>query len=282
MRGIGRAGNPSPTVDYAFFAGPGAAAHPGAGERTARRVALNAEGKTEHTKVEYQYRLATTDPWVPVPVANVRTTSGGKVTWPVAAAKGHPQPLVWTVADTLAEDGPVHVRAHFTGGKATHTDPHRIVLDRDAGTAPQPSIGPGSVNLLTGAYSHTATDAAAWGVSAQRTTISDVMWSAQLGLAAIYGPGWAPGSVAETTGSAFVSIRKTSNSSVQVMFADGDGIGFSRTSSGWQPETGSEDLTLSGSESAGFTLTDTAGVKRPSRSRAPRSLPGCCPRVSWQ
>ncbi|RFU88285.1 RHS repeat protein [Streptomyces triticagri] len=272
VRGIGRAGLPSTTVRYPFYAGPGAALlTPGAGERTARRVALHALGRTEHTKVEYQYRLSSAGAWTTIPVEHVRTTGGGRVSWPVDAPKGQPQPLVWNVADTLSDDTPVQVRAHFTGGRATYSDPHRILLDREAGTAPQPELGPGTVNLLTGAFSHTATDASAWGIDVQRTAVSRRhVTPAQMGLAPIHGPGWAPSFTVEDTDAAFVSVRKTSGSSLHVTYADGHGIGFSRTGSGWQPEVGSEDLTLTGSESAGFTLTDTAGIKTTFKKPSPK------------
>ncbi|WP_327357917.1 DNRLRE domain-containing protein [Streptomyces sp. NBC_01304] len=273
VRAVNRAGVPSKAVGYVFNAGPGAALlSPGAGERTARRAALNAQGKAEHTHVEYQYRRAATDHWATIPAKHVRTAAGGAVTWPIAAAKGHPAPLTWTVADTLVEDGSVQVRAHFTGGKGAFSDPHHLVLDMDAGTAPQSEIGPGTVNLLTGAYTLSATDATAWGVSAERTAISRRHVTAnQLGLAEVFGPGWAPGSAAETTGAAYTSVRKTSGSSVQVMFADGDGIDFTRTDHGWKPEVGSEDLTLTGSESGSFTLTDTAGIKTTFKKASPQA-----------
>ncbi|WP_327357907.1 DNRLRE domain-containing protein [Streptomyces sp. NBC_01304] len=273
IRAVNRAGVPSKAVDYVFYAGPGAALiSPGTGERTARRAALNAQGKHEHTHVAYQYRRAVTDHWTTIPAKDVRTTTGGAVTWPVVAKMGHPAALTWTVADTLGGDGSVQVRAHFTGGKEAFSDPHHLVLDLDAGTAPQPAIGPGTVNLLTGAYTLNATDAQAWGVSAERTAVSRRhVTPAHLGLAEVFGPGWSAGSVAETSGAAYTSVRKTSGSSVQVMFADGDGIHFTRTNSGWQPEVGSEDLTLTGSEAGTFTLTDTAGIKTTFKKASPQA-----------
>ncbi|WP_419995041.1 DNRLRE domain-containing protein [Streptomyces boninensis] len=263
VRGLNRAGKPTPTVEYPFYAGPGAAlTRPASGARSARRVVLAAEGKPAHTGVTYQYRRAATDDWTTIPAKDVRTADNKAVTWPVPVNDGKPQALIWTVADTVDDDGSLSVRAHFTGGKSVDTDAHRMVFDRDAGFAPQPSVGPGNVNLLTGAFSMTHTDASEWGVTVQRTAISrSHTTAAELGLAQVFGPGWTAGGTADATGAAYVAVRKTSKSSVEVMFADGDGIDFTRTSHGWRPEVGAEDLTLTGSETDGFTLTDTDGTK---------------------
>ncbi|MFJ2780824.1 DNRLRE domain-containing protein [Kitasatospora sp. NPDC087315] len=260
------AGNVSADKTYTFYAGKGSAlVAPGAGERPARRTSLQAEGNSTYTGVRYQYRRGETDAWKDVPAANVTTTDGKAVTgWPFAAPAGKPAALTWNITDTLAENGPVDVRAVFTDGTATDaTEPNTVTVDRNAGTAPETTVGPGKVNTLTGDLALAATDAAGFGLSAERSYSSrrPANGSAQEGQAAIFGPQWSSGTTADITDVAYRYVRQTSPTSLAVVSADGAETGFTATGAGgWKPEPGAEDLTLTGALTGSFTLKDTAGT----------------------
>ncbi|MFE7479859.1 DNRLRE domain-containing protein [Streptomyces sp. NPDC057552] len=259
------AGNISAESAHTFYAGSGAALlTPGQGERPARRVALAAEGLTSYTGVTYQYRRGETDTWKNVPAADVRQGSSTVPGWPVAVANGRPAALTWNITDTLAEDGPIEVRAAFTDGAAPAYSPaNEITVDRNAGTAPSEETGPGSVNLLTGDYELSATDASLFGLSVSRTASSrrPDAGAKQDGQAAIFGPQWVSGTVAEITASDWVYVKKTSATSVALVDVDGEELGFTATTGGgWKPEPGSGNLTLTGSLTGSFTLKDTEGT----------------------
>ncbi|MFF2122657.1 DNRLRE domain-containing protein [Kitasatospora sp. NPDC058184] len=260
------AGNVSADRTYAFYAGKGSAlVAPGAGERPARRTSLQAEGNSTYTGVRYQYRRGETDAWKDVPVANVATTDGKPVTaWPFTAPGGKPAALTWNITDTLAENGPVDVRAVFTDGTATDaTEPNTVTVDRNAGTAPETKVGPGEVNTLTGDLTLSESDAEAFGLHAERSFSSrrPANGSAQEGQAAIFGPQWSSGTTAELTDAAYSYVRQTSATSLSVVSADGSETGFTATGAGgWKPEPGAENLTLTGVLTGSFTLKDTDGT----------------------
>ncbi|MFF9839215.1 DNRLRE domain-containing protein [Streptomyces sp. NPDC013740] len=259
------AGNASTETSHVFYAGAGAALlTPGQGERPARRVGLSAEGLTSYTGVTYQYRRGETDTWKNVPVADVRQGANTVSAWPVAVTNGKPAGLTWNITDTLAEDGPIEVRAAFTDGSTTVYSPdNEITVDRNAGTAPSEEAGPGSVNLLTGDYGLSATDASMFDLSVSRSASSrrPDAGAKQDGQAAIFGPQWTSGTTAEITESDWAFVRKTSTTSVALVDGEGEELGFTATSGGgWKPEPGSEDLTLTGSLTGSFTLKDTEGT----------------------
>lgn len=264
-RTVDPAGNISAQSTYVFYAGSGAALlTPGEGERPARRVALSAEGLTSYTGVTYQYRRGETDAWKNIPVANVRKGTDTVPAWPVTVTNGKPAGLTWNITDSLTEDGPIEVRAAFTDGTATAYSPvNEITVDRNAGTAPSEGAGPGSVNLLTGDYTLSATEAANFDLSVSRTASSrrPDAGAKQEGQAAIFGPQWTSGTVAELTESDWAYLKKTSATSVAIVDSEGEELGFTATTGGgWKAEPGAEDMTLSGLLTGSFTLKDTEGT----------------------
>lgn len=259
------AGNVSADRTYTFYAGSGSAlSSPGDGERPARRTSLKGEGKSSYTGVRYQYRRGETDAWKDVPVANVLGTDGKALTaWPFAAPGGKPAALTWNITDTLAEDGPVDVRAVFTDGTATDASgPNTVTVDRRAGTAPSAGVGPGSVNALTGDFSLSAGDGSAFGLSAGRFYSSRTPDAgvSEEGQAAIFGPQWSAGTIADSDSGGWSHLRQTSATSLAIVNSEGEETGFTAASAGgWTPEPGSEDLTLTGSFAGTFSLKDRAG-----------------------
>ncbi|WP_269439627.1 DNRLRE domain-containing protein [Streptomyces paludis] len=261
------AGNVSASTSHTFYAGSGAALlTPGSGDRTARRAELTGQGKAGDTGVRYQYRRGETDAWKDVPAQNVRRKADGSAltSWPAKVTGGDAEALIWNVTDTLSEDGPVDVRALFTDGTTSDGSPAAtITVDRNAGEAPSSGVGPGSVNMLTGDFGLSATDASGFDLTATRSFSSrrPANGSQQEGQSAIFGPQWTAGTTAELSESDWASVRRTSATSVAVVDVDGEETGFTATTGGgWKPETGAEDLTLTGSLTGSFTLKDTEGT----------------------
>ncbi|MEU9150115.1 DNRLRE domain-containing protein [Streptomyces sp. NPDC048417] len=248
------------TTAYSFGVGADGAAvlSPQDGDTTARRLTLSAKGLTSYTGVTWEYRRGETDSWHTVPVGDVTASGNAVSAWPVPVTDGTATKLVWNTVNSLSEDGVIQLRAAFTDGTTTgHSQTVEVTLDRDAGTAPTEEVGPGTVNELTGDYTLSATDASGFDASAERTYSSRANDTDAEGQAEIFGPGWTSSVTGEA--SDYTQIRKTSATSVELLSADGTSTAFTATSGGgWQPETGAENLTLTGSLSgSAFSLTDT-------------------------
>ncbi|MFJ5657309.1 DNRLRE domain-containing protein [Streptomyces microflavus] len=256
------------TTAYSFGVGTDGAAllAPGDGDRPARRVGLAATGKSTYTGVTYQYRRGETDSWHNVPLAAVTKNADGSAvaSWPITSPNGSAPALTWNITTSLAEDGPVDLRAAFTDGQSTgYSQPNTVTVDRVAGDAPMESVGPGQVNDLTGDFGLQATDASSHGMSVTRSASSRTPQAAANaeGQAAIFGPQWTSGTLAEATESDWAYIRKTSATSLAVVDANGGQTGFTALSAGgWKPEPGSERLTLTGNLTGVLTLNETEGT----------------------
>ncbi|WP_265737065.1 RHS repeat-associated core domain-containing protein [Actinacidiphila guanduensis] len=266
-RTIDSAGNISAAAtEYDFGVGTVGLTSPADGDRPARRVSLTSTGKDTYTGVTYQYRQGEMDTWHDVPVGDVTKSSDGSAvaSWPVAVSGGSPAALTWNITSTIPEDSPVDIRAEFTDGTTTaYTQPHTVTVDRNAGTAPTDTVGPGEVNDLTGDFELSATDASGFGMDVTRTASSrrPTAGSDAEGQDPIFGPQWTSGTTAELTDSDWSYLHETSSTSVGVVDVDGDETGFTATSGGgWKPEPGAEDLTLTGSLTGSFTLKDEDGT----------------------
>ncbi|MFE0642349.1 DNRLRE domain-containing protein [Streptomyces sp. NPDC058877] len=266
VRAVDKADNKSEAIDYTFHAGPGGFVQPADGERTARRLPLLAEADgSTYDKVSFSWRRSEADAWVQIPVGDV--TSGGAplAAWPVPMTAGKNAALVWNATDTVDPDGTVQIKADFTGpGGSGSTQPLSVVVDRNASGAATDEIGPGSVNLLTGDYSLSAQDASAFGLSVSRTASSRTpdKGGKQEGQAPIFGKEWVSGTTAEATQSDFSHIRRISDTAIAVVDSEGEETHFTANAAmnGWVPETGAEGLTLTGSVTGSFTLSDTEGT----------------------
>ncbi|MFK4214150.1 RHS repeat-associated core domain-containing protein, partial [Streptomyces sp. NPDC030920] len=266
VRAVDKADNKSEAIEYTFHAGPGGFVQPSEGERTARRLPLVAEADgSKYDKVSFSWRRSEADPWVKIPAGQV--TSGGTAltAWPVPMTGGRNAPLVWNATDTVDPDGTVQIKADFTGtGGSGATEALSVVVDRNASGAASSEAGPGSVNLLTGDYTLSADDASGFGLSVSRTASSRTpdKGAKQEGQAPIFGKEWVSGTVAEDTESDYSHIRRITDTAVAIVGAEGEETHFTANSgkTGWIPETGAEDLTLTGSVTGSFTLTDTEGT----------------------
>ncbi|MER6391624.1 DNRLRE domain-containing protein [Streptomyces sp. NPDC001523] len=267
VRSVDKADNKSDAVDYTFHAGPGGFIQPSAGERTARRLPLIAEADGgKYDKVSFSWRRSEADPWVQIPAGNVTSNGTALTAWPVPMTGGKNAPLVWNATDTVNPDGTVQIKSDFTGPNSATgaTEPLSVIVDRNASGAAGTTVGPGSVNLLTGDFTIAATDSSTLGMSVTRTANSrdPLKGGKQEGQAAIFGKEWVSGTAAEATESDYSGLRKISDTAVDVVASSGDLIHFTANAakSGWIAEPGSEELTLTGGVTGSFTLSDTDGA----------------------
>ncbi|WP_404871021.1 DNRLRE domain-containing protein (plasmid) [Kitasatospora griseola] len=267
VRTVDKAENKSEAVSYTFQVGAGGVISPNDGTRTAARLPLIAEADAaKYNAVSFSWRRSDADPWTTVPAADV-TNGGSAVSWPVALDSGKSPSLTWNATSTVNPDGTVQLRADFTGpnNAAVSSEGIKAVIDRKATGAATQQVGPGTLNLLTGDLTVSATDASFFGLTVGRTNTSRNPKAAagKDGQAPIFGPNWTSGVASEVSQSGYTEIRKTSNTSLDVVLAGGDTIGFTANAAGngWVPEPGSEALTLRGSFASGdFTLSDTEGT----------------------
>ena len=264
---------------------------PIANRRTARRVPLAASVKDswryERDNPVFEYRRGAADDWKSIDLANVTRPDGSALTsWPQLTAAGDTSDgsadstvlgtpghvLYWDAGTALAGVGGVlEVRAVFrrnvSGEPVTYPTAAPVagvVFDPDAGEAATADVGPGSVNLLTGSYGLSATDASAFGVAISRTYQSRVTNAGTKEAAAgAFGGQWLMGGVADGDTADYTQVTQTSATSVDVVQPDLDRVSFTRHAtnpSQWIAEPGSSDLVLSGAlGDPTMTLTDADG-----------------------
>ncbi|MEV6212374.1 DNRLRE domain-containing protein [Kitasatospora sp. NPDC051914] len=267
VRAVDKAENKSEPVSYTFQVGAGGVTAPNDGTRTAARVPLVAEADgSKYDHVTFSWRRSDADAWTTIPAGDV-TNGGNAVTWPIDLSSGKSPALTWNATSTVNPDGTVQVRADFTGpnSAAVSSEPIKVVVDRKADGAATQNVGPGSLNLLTGDLTVSATDVNLFGMSVGRTASSRDPKAAanQDGQAPVFGPNWTSGISSDVADSDYTEIQKTSNTSLSVVTSDGSTIAFTANASGtgWVPEPGSEDLTLTGSFVSGdFTLSSAEGA----------------------
>ncbi len=176
-----RAGNLSTPKTYAFKVGAASLSQPVPGANIARRMKLSVDtAVATYTRGYFEYRRGPNGEILTVPSTYLTNQAGA----PLTAAASSPAVLasmgdfaVWSAADTLGSaEGVVEVRAQLY----TNTSPNpvyatpwvRVTVNRDADGAAGTSVGPGSVNLLTGDYGLTSTDTDDLGLTVGRTTSS--------------------------------------------------------------------------------------------------------------
>ncbi|MGC0328023.1 RHS repeat-associated protein [Streptomyces sp. SAI-170] len=266
VRQVDKADNKSEALEYTFHAGPGGFVQPSEGESTARRLPLVAEAEAgKYDSVSFSWRRSDADPWTQIPAADVLKDGQALAAWPVPLTNGKNAALTWNATSTVDPDGSVQIKADFTGpnGAAGSTQPLPVVVDRNADGAAGSQVGPGSVNLLNGDYSLGASDAEVMGLSVTRTASSRVpdKGAKQTGQAPIFGKEWVSGTVAPEVDSGYSHIEKTSNTSLNVVSADGSSVYFTanQAQNGWVPEPGFEELTLTGGFASSFVLKEDDG-----------------------
>jgi len=177
VRAKSRNGIYSDPATHRFQVGEAGLAQPREGANIVEKMKLQLAAKSTYTRVTFQYRRGPGGAEFDVPAANMRTAVG-------ATPLSNPISLstlgsygVWQAVDTLGSTGGVvQVRAKLQ--TASDTDPAiytgwvTVNVDPNGDGAATATVGPGSVNLLTGDHTLSATDIDEFGLSVARTASS--------------------------------------------------------------------------------------------------------------
>lgn len=268
VRSKDHAGNLGAITPYAFNLGTAAVSSPSGGDRTQENLTLNAQGPTTFTGVTWQYRRDDTASWTTVPAVDVKDTNQNTISgWPVAMSGGVTPTLVWNAANSLGTDGPIEVRASFTGGQGGITDAVSTTLDRKAFGSDYASaqVGPGTVNLVTGDYALSSTDMSIPAYGSDLTFgRSYNSRDPSAGAGGAFGPGWTASFPVDSANSDWVSLFDGGSlqnpSFVTVTASDGTLLSFVWDGTSFQPQPGAEGLTLTADvPHAQYDLADPDG-----------------------
>jgi RHS repeat-associated protein len=196
---------------------------PSDGTTTAKRFLLTSawdesgvEGVTFQYKIDGDPNVAV--PWTDITASQVIDGKNQNVTWPYPVTKPEDResrPLYWDASSLTGANWKqdVQIRAVLTGspGAGGYTKPVAVKIDKDAGGPKDAveSIGPGSVDLLTGNFTVSRTDVSipAFGASLEFSrSLSSRGGEAEA--TGVLGPGWEPASpVEEAGGSAWSKLK---------------------------------------------------------------------------
>ncbi|WP_370022114.1 RHS repeat-associated core domain-containing protein [Planotetraspora sp. GP83] len=266
---IGASGTTSAASAYAFGVGVGEVSKPAEDDLTQSAITLASRAKPDYTAVRYQYLadLSGDGTWTDIPPAHVSVpgSSSPISAWPQTRTDTSKDfaDLVWNVAASLAArgDGPVRVRACFTGTDEQCSPPVTFLLERTAfgGSHATSPLGPGEVSLLTGDYSVSAADASVFDLSVKRghTTLSP-------NTSSVFGPGWQasfPAGFSTVSGMTFADHSADG----YVLFTDSDGTQLTYIVQADGTYRGAADATdgsfVVKDSATQFTHTDSTGTK---------------------
>jgi RHS repeat-associated protein len=270
VRAQDNAGNWGTTTTFEFNVGSGGLVTPAPGDRTQQYVTVQAAAGSGITGATLQYRRSPFDNWTTIPAADVVDSDNGNasITWPVTISGGTTHHLRWDAKSTLSSiDGPVMVRSTFSPGSPSPSTGITISLDQNFfdGSSSQGNafaqVGPGQVNLTTGDFTLSGSDANVGDFSVDRT-FDSTMPTAQSG--GVFGPGWSS-SLNLGTYQKLHAVAGPSQMSFAVIYgADDTEYGFQENQSGTgfieTPDAIGMTLTYS-SGSSSFVLTDQSGVQ---------------------
>jgi RHS repeat-associated protein len=180
------------------------------GTTTARRLMLQSTLAAGTTGVTYQFREGKTSRFETIPTSLVRNAEGKEVKWPLLVKEGKVEPVYFDAAhatSTLrAKGGEIQVRALYEAtGPAGYSVPVNAKVNRSIGGPKDAaaSVGPGSVDLLTGNFTVSSTDVSVpgWGAPLEFTRTHSSRDAASSPQGAL-GPGWKPGVAVEEAGGA--------------------------------------------------------------------------------
>lgn len=183
---------------------------PSDGTKTAKRFLLTSAW--EHSGVSgvtFQYKNDATQGWKDVPSGQVIDGAGQSVSWPysVKAEDRESRPLYWDASgmtEGLAAKK-FDIRAVLSGspGAGGYTKPvaGEINLHLGGPKDAAASIGPGSVDLMTGNFTVSRTDVSISGFNATiEFARSFSSWQEEANATGVLGPGWKPSSPLEEAG----------------------------------------------------------------------------------
>jgi RHS repeat-associated protein len=247
------------------------------GTTTARRLALQSTLAAGTTGVTYQYREGKTGRFETIPTSLVRNGEGKEVKWPLVVSEGKVSTVYFDAAHATAalraKGGAIQVRAILDAtGPAGYSVPVNATVNRSIGgpkdaTAP---IGPGSVDLLTGNFTVSASDVLipGWGSTLEFARTHSSRDAAANPKGAL-GPGWKPGVAVEEAGAAeWRSVKEFVPSGEEAeegllpyaILTDLEGYEYAFEKSGttWITPPEMTGYVLAG-EGGGFALTDPSG-----------------------
>jgi RHS repeat-associated protein len=250
---------------------------PNEGTTTARRLMLQSALAAGTTGVTYQFREGKAGRFETIPTSLAQNGEGKEVKWPLVVSEGKVPAVYFDAAhatSTLrAKGGAIQVRALFDAtGPSGYSVPVNATVNRSIGgpkdaTAP---IGPGSVDLLTGNFTVSASDVSipGWGSTLEFARTHSSRNAAATPQGAL-GPGWKPGvAVEEAGGAEWRSVKEIVPSAEEAeegllpyaILTDLEGYEYAFEKSGttWATPPEMTGYVLA-SESGGFALTDSAG-----------------------
>jgi RHS repeat-associated protein len=200
LKAFDTAGNYAQT-DYTFGIGIGTLSSPADQDRTQDSVSVAAQpaDPIAYPYVQYQWAPGTTTTWTPASTLTIPSTGDPAPTNSAGTYALSPT-LTWGAVADVGGDGLVQVRACFatssTAAPTICTGPSSLQVARTvfgASSATQP-FGPGTLSLLTGDLSISATDASvstyAGALSVGRTASTLAPAAANTAASGVAGPGW--------------------------------------------------------------------------------------------
>jgi RHS repeat-associated protein len=275
------AGNEYSKRFHVNAAATGSLVYPVDNEVTSSKIALQGkDNDDDFTGVKFQYRRRPVGSWTTIN-SHVTDDQGAPVsgdTHALTEPGRHSQKLIWDVRTAMGALVPkatqIQVRALFVGGpqefksQVANVDIDDKGLSADNAQAP---IGPGSVDLLTGNLSYSATDAAlssfAGPIELKRTFNS---LDPDANSSGPFGPGWvvsAPMGGISDYSSLQVLTDPATNGWVDLFDSGGKRIRFEKTGeTDFKVQTGFEALTLvrvpgTNPQPDKYELSDLDGVK---------------------
>jgi RHS repeat-associated protein len=197
---------------------------PKEGTTTARRLRLKAAWAAGASEVHFQYRAGKKGPFNNIPSSLLRNAKGEAVeSLVVSGTCCESEPLYFDAAHATSElqsqGGVVQVRALFEAGTGSgFSEPVEAKVDRRIGGPKDATaqVGPGTLDLLTGNLTLTASDVSIGGFNPlEFTRTYNTRAPGNTGETTILGQGWKPGApVEEAGGSEWASVRLVSESEV--------------------------------------------------------------------
>lgn len=272
-----KAHNTSTVATYAFGTGVGGLTRPVASDRTQQAVTLGSSAPATRTAVRYEYRTnLATGTWSAIPTADVTVPGSATpiASWPQTRTDTGQNfaDLTWNLAKTLQDqgraDGPVEVRACFSGGPAEACSTAvTITLDRSAfgGSYSTAKLGPGDVALSSGDYSLSTSDAEIFGLSVGRshTTLKPAT-TVTSGPTGIFGPGWKASFPAGSSDASIYQLNSgMSDGSLTLVGPSGETLTYTHASDGTYKGIGdaADGSRIVVDSETQVTHHDSAGIK---------------------
>lgn len=278
---VDKAGGEHCRTFFVNAASTGDLVYPADGEITSSKIALQAkDNDDDFTGVRFEYRRRSLGTWTWTTIdSNVTDDQGTPVsatTHALTEPGRHSKKLIWDARTVLGALVPaetkIQVRAVFSAGgqefKSRVSDVDLDVKGLSADNA-QTGIGPGSVDLLTGNFNYSATDAALTSFGAPITlTRTFNSLDPDVNPDGPFGPGWvssAPLGGLSDYGSLVVLTDPSTKDWVDVFNSAGQRIRFEKTGeTTFKAQPGFEALTLTrivtSSQPDKYVLTDLDGV----------------------